>query len=469
MCADKRNATFGQHTILAGKYRLIQGIGTGAHGEVFEAEFLEDHRKVAVKIFYRHLEQDILKFIFKELKVISSLSHPHILQVIAFGRGPCSGSLVHYLVTPLMEGKSVAEVLQQKKQFSIADSIEIILQMADALGYMHSHNFIHRDVKPQNILSDKELKNFVLADFGIVCQADTLQTRIAGTMEYCAPEQMENSQKADYRMDIYGLGTTLYELLTGTNPYRQIAKKQGEAAAIKCKYVSEFPLVSETNENIPYSLALIVKKMIANSPNDRYANMQQVTQELQLYTTLTDKETPTSRTEMPKLTGELNTIFDEARKLRQQKAWPEALVKYNTIIQNMPECAQAYYGCGMVYLQLKRYQDAIKNFTLALKYRPNSYSTYCQRSQAYLGVEDYHAALADLNQAISIISNRAEAFFYRASVHRLLAKHYLEQKQLDLFQNFQQKMKQDLERYQQLKASGGADGEQSQQLKSIGE
>lgn len=447
----KQNISFGQNMILAKKYRLLQKIGTGAHGEVFEAELVEDRKKkVAIKIFYRHLEKQILAFIWKELQVIERLDHPHILKVLAYGNGPCGGELVRYLVTPFMQGRSIAEILEERTTFRIGDAVNVGLQIADALNYMHEHKFIHRDVKPQNILADKALKNFVLADFGIACQADAVQTRIAGTMEYCAPEQMENRQTADVRMDIYGLGMTLYELLVGTNPYRQIAKTQGEAAALKCKYVGEFPLVSEGHANIPYSLALLIKKMTANSPNERHPNMQQVIKDLLPYA-IHDQDTPTSRTELPQLPSDLNQIFEEARKARQQKSWHEALFKYTMILQQQPECAQAYYGCGLVYFQLKQYQKAEHNFTLALQYRPNSYSTYCQRSQVYIELKNFDSALADLNHAISISPKRAEGFFYRANIYRLLAKQHLEKNEKDLYLSFSQKMKQDLDQYQLLK------------------
>ncbi len=443
------------NTILAEKYQLIKSIGIGAYGEVFQAKTLQNGRLVAVKIFYRQLEEQTLRYIFKELKIISALSHPHILKVLAYGRGKCNGpDLVHYLVTPIMEGGSLSDILKKKLKMGIGESSKIAIQIANALAYMHANRFIHRDVKPQNILGDKSLQNFVLADFGITCIAECLQTKIAGTIEYCAPEQLETTKAADYRMDIYGLGMTLYEMLTSINPYRQIAQQQGEAAAIKFKYVFEYPLASHYNPEIPYGLCLVIKKMIANNANERYPNMQQVIQELQPYTTVNDMEILSTRTEIPRLPVVLKEIFNEANRLRQAKNWPGALGRYNAILAQMPNCAQAYFGRGTILLQCKQYVEAIQNFTLAIKHRPNSYSAYCQRSQAQAGLGNMTAALQDLASAIELAPQKPEAFFYRANLYRKIAKQYAEAKDQKACEQATHQMKQDLARYQQLKSTG---------------
>ncbi len=503
MNTPSNHSSLSLNIILADKYQILKSIGTGAHGEVFAAKSLKDNRRVAAKIFYRHLEEQILRYIFKELKIISSLSHPNILKVIAFGHGKYGEQIVHYLITPLMQGGNLEEIIQKKHILDIGESANIAVQIAKALAYMHANRFIHRDVKPQNILANTSMSHFVLADFGIVCEVDSQLTRAAGTIEYCAPEQMENSQKADYRLDTYGLGMTFYEMLTGVNPYREISKKQGEAAAIKCKYTSEFPLVSVYKKDIPNKLCLIVKKMIANNPDQRYINMQQVIQELEPYTTnvgqsnlitesprisvtIEHRKTITTHptgaypnmlkeenkknqsseindedqddasmsstgTEMPRLPENINLIFEEARQLRLKKDWIAALEKYNIVLQQAPNCSQAYYGKGLLYLQSKQYQDAIVNFNLAIQNRPHSYSAYCQRSHAYLELQNFRQALLDLTRAIELFPERPEAYFYRANLYRRLAKYYLDQHQEDHCRKATIHMREDITRYEELK------------------
>ncbi|NUM36549.1 MAG: tetratricopeptide repeat protein [Candidatus Brocadiae bacterium] len=438
--------------LVAGKYCLEKQIGTGAHGEVYQAVQLKDKNRVAVKIFYRHLHQDILQYILKELKVISSLSHPHILKVQAFGRGRFRDEMVHYLVTPLMENSNVSELLKKGK-LEMPQAIKIATQIAQALDYMHENKFIHRDVKPSNILLDRE-KDAVLADFGIACDVDRTQTMAAGTIEYCAPEQMENSpgKKPNPQWDIYGLGITLYEMLTAINPYRIVANQQGQAAAIQKKYEGRYPSVTEYDGLIPYSLSLVIQKMI--SPQARYASMKEVLSELRLYDIGNEPSSVNfTKTEEIKLPENVNLLFQKAAFFSKQKLWKKALLKYNEILAKEPACYQAYSNKGDIYLQKKMYQDALANFNLALQYRPESYNALCQRGYTYLSMEDFVPALKDMEKAISLHPQRPQALFYRALLHKKLCEIYLKQNHKDLYCQENEQMKKYLDLYQKVKLS----------------
>ncbi len=440
--------------LVAGKYRLEKKIGVGAHGEVYQAVSLKEQKKVALKIFYRHLHQEILQYILKELKVISSLSHPNILKVIAFGRGKLGDQMVHYLVTPLMENGNLSELLK-KGRLDVPQSLKIAIQIAQALDYMHENKFIHRDVKPSNILLDID-NDAVLADFGIVCDVDRTQTMAAGTIEYCAPEQMENipGKKPDPRWDIYGLGITLYEMLTGINPYHLVANTQGQAAAIQKKYEGTYPRITEYNENIPYSLGLVVQKMI--NPQARYTNMKEVLSELRLYEIESDScSIGFSKTEEMKLPQNLVVLFEKASLYTREKLWKKALLKYNEILAKDSCCFQAYCNKGEIYLQRKLYTDALENFNLALQYRPEYYTALCQRAYTYLCLDDFVPALKDMEKAIELHPFRPQAFFYRALLHKKLAQIYLKQNRKDLYYEENEQMKKYLSLYQKAKNTIG--------------
>jgi serine/threonine protein kinase len=313
---------------------------------------------------------------------------------------------------------------------------------------MHEHNFIHRDVKPQNILSNKK-GHVVLADFGIACTVDHTQTTAAGTIEYCAPEQMDNvSQiKPHPSLDVYSLGMTLYEMVSGVNPYRQIAYQEGDAAAIGHKYISEYPPATIYAPAIPYGFSLTLQKMIANNPEKRYQTMKEVIRDLEMYAR------PIEST-MTETCSETEVLWEEARKLMKQKKWEEALKKYDRIIALLPSAAQAYYDRGQIFLHLNIAEEALKDFTLALRYRPSFYSGYCQRSYAYLGLGNFASALEDMEKAIELSPKRPEAFFIfcKASLHKKRMQSLAQQGNREAYRQELELMKKNLAIYKTLKS-----------------
>lgn len=429
--------------IIAGKYKLEKIVGLGAHGEVYKAKIQSTDTFVAIKIFYQHLDHEILKYILKELEIISSLSHPHILKVIAFGRGKRGEELVHYMVTPFMGCMNLSEMIQ-KEQFEIFQCIDITLKIARALDYMHSNLFVHRDVKPQNILSN-EKKNFVLADFGIACTSGQTQVSAVGTMDYCAPEQLDNSgAKAKPTLDVYSLGITLYEMLTGINPFRKITEKEGQAAAIKFKYVNEYPQVTTYNPNISLELAKVIEKMVASNEERRYQSMKQVITAL---TPFASQET----LDHESFTPHIGNLFQKALDAKQEKKWDKALSLYQNIIEDMPENSQALNYQGDILIQKKLYIPAIEKLNLAIFYNPEYYSAYCRRCQAYFHIGEFRKALSDIMYAISLYPERSEAYFYKALLHRKHAHFYRERGQETSYKKQAKFMKTSLRKYETLK------------------
>jgi len=406
--------------IVAGKYALQKRIGIGGHGEVFQAYALETGVLVAVKLFYCHLHNEIVRYIHKEFKVLEKLSHPHILKIFSCGRWKRGDSFFFYLVTPLMDGGNLAEYMQ-KNSLDVNQSLEIILKIASALAYMHKNHFVHRDVKPQNILLDKE-GNVFLSDFGIASQIDNTHTIAAGTMEYCSPEQMETLLYSvpDVRLDVYSLGITLYEMLCGVNPYRQIAKTRGEAAAIQFKYTQEYPLVDTYNSKIPHDLALVVAKMIMKNPEMRYNNMQNVIDELQPFyenTCLDDY----SKEEISIISVKCTKMLAQVDECIHHKQLLKAETICNVLVKENPLSSRCWKKLGKICLQLKNFQKAVESFSKVLFLRADSYSSLCYRGYAYIMLNNFDAAKKDLEKAEKLYPNRGESLFYHAMLHRTKA------------------------------------------------
>ena len=335
-------------------------IGIGGHGEVFQAYALETGVLVAVKLFYCHLHNEIVRYIHKEFKVLEKLSHPHILKSFHVVDG---NEEIHFLFSNAFNGWCNLAEYMQKNSLDVNQSLEIILKIASALAYMHKNHFVHRDVKPQNILLDKE-GNVVLSDFGIASQIDNTHTIAAGTMEYCSPEQMETLLYSvpDVRLDVYSLGITLYEMLCGVNPYRQIAKTRGEAAAIQFKYTQEYPLVDTYNSKIPHDLALVVAKMIMKNPEMRYNNMQNVIDELQPFyenTCLDDY----SKEEISIISVKCTKMLAQVDECIHHKQLLKAETICNVLVKENPLSSRCWKKLGKICLQLKNFQKAVESFS----------------------------------------------------------------------------------------------------------
>ena len=423
-----------QDNIVAGKYILQKRIGAGKHGEVFQAQVMGTNETVAVKLFNYYQNHEILHYIRKEFVVLERLSHPHILKIFACGRWKQGNNYIFYLVTPLMDGGDLADYIKLH-YLSIQNSIRMCLDIASTLLYMHQNHFIHRDVKPQNILLDKN-NNVVLSDFGIATTTQNTHTIVAGTMEYCPPEQVENmfASVPDVRLDVYGLGMTLYEMLCRVNPYRKIAQERGDAAAIQYKYTKEFPLVTQYNQAIPHELALIVAKMIASNPDARYSNMQAVIEELELYKDY--QVAPLlNATEMISITDHQIQYIEQAIQYMNSNQPHKALEIYNHMLTENLNIAYVHKQMGAIYLQMKQFENALYHFEQALQQNTKSYSTLCNLAYSSIMLHSFDKAFAYLQSAFEIAPQRAEAYFYQALYHREQAKLYKEEQNLQAYKN----------------------------------
>lgn len=267
-----------------GKYKLLGHIGTGGMSSVYLAEHVRMQDKRAIKVLPRTRVKDAtyLARFQLEAKAIASLNHPNI--VLAYDID--NEGDVHYIVMEYVEGVDLQVLVRRDGPLPASEAALLIAQAADGLQHAHQRGVIHRDVKPANLLLDLEGK-IRLLDMGLALVAaqeeESLTVihneNVLGTADYLAPEQALNSHNVDHRADIYGLGCTLYFLLTGKPPFpdgtlaQRIAKHQREMP----------PSIRKSRTDVPGELEGICVKMMQKEAQYRYQSAADVAEALRKF------------------------------------------------------------------------------------------------------------------------------------------------------------------------------------------
>jgi tRNA A-37 threonylcarbamoyl transferase component Bud32/HAMP domain-containing protein len=262
-----------------GRYQMHEMIGQGAMASVYKAFDPEINRTLAIKLLKPELchEDEYRSRFVREAKGAGLLSHPNIVTVYDVG----GTEHQPYIAMELVEGRTLAEVLKEKKQLPLKTIIEIGIQLAKALGYAHSNGIVHRDVKPGNIMMVKGSSTVKVADFGI-CRIEggdaTQKTRIGdvlGTPNYMSPEQVMG-QQVDSRSDLFSTGVVLYELLTGKLPF-----KADTLVSVALKIVKEDPeSIDALRPDLPLSLRRIIDRCLKKQPDKRYQTGEELAKAL---------------------------------------------------------------------------------------------------------------------------------------------------------------------------------------------
>jgi serine/threonine protein kinase len=260
-----------------GEYELLECLGRGGMGEVWKARHRKLDKLVAIKLLLAGGAGD--RFL-REMQAVGKLDHPNLVK--AYDAGEQDGAL--YLVMELVEGTDLGRRVRQQGPLSVAEATTAARQVAAGLAYLHASGFVHRDLKPSNLMRTPDGTIKVL-DLGLARRIDATpigleltQTGMGmGTPDYLAPEQVSDAASADPRADLYGLGATLFHLLTGRPPF---ADRDSKQAKLLAHQTQEAPDVRSLRPEIPAALASLVSRLLAKEPPNRPPSAAAVLAEL---------------------------------------------------------------------------------------------------------------------------------------------------------------------------------------------
>ena len=332
---------------LNGRYKIQTLIGTGGMAAVYLAKDLILDRLVAIKVLRLDFRQnnDAMRRFRREALSATQLTHPNIVGVYDVGQS----QEMNYIVMEYVEGTDLKDYIRQRGALHPIEAVRIMMQIVSAIAAAHQNRIIHRDIKPQNILIDRE-GNVKITDFGIaVALSDTSLTQtntLLGSVHYLSPEQARGGM-ATIQTDIYALGIVLYELLTGRVPF------DGESAvSIALKHFQEpLPPVVNPTAMVPQSLENIVLKATAKDLMNRYRSCYEMFQDLKTCldsTRLYEKKfVPTSFSGETKVLTPINTQkvkpiqtsreipiveMDEEKPVKKKRKWPWVLLLMISVI-----------------------------------------------------------------------------------------------------------------------------------------
>ena len=261
---------------LSGRYEIEELLGQGGMSAVYKATDPNLKRVVAVKLIHPHLstDPDFVRRFEEEAAAVAQLRHPNIIQVFDFNNDEDN----YYMVLEFVPGETLQDHLKRLnssgRRLSVAKAIEYMAEICDAVDYAHQRGMIHRDIKPANLMLNV-MGQAILMDFGIAKivggQRHTATGAVVGTALYMAPEQIKG-ENPDRRADIYSLGVTLFEMLSGHPPF-----EADSAMTLMMMHVNDpIPDVRELNPDVPDDLVAVIDKALAKDPNDRYQSAAQM-------------------------------------------------------------------------------------------------------------------------------------------------------------------------------------------------
>jgi eukaryotic-like serine/threonine-protein kinase len=260
-------------------YLILGKLGAGAMAVVYKARQLSLDRIVAIKVLPKKFTEnkEYVERFYKEGKAAGKLNHANIVQAVDVGE---AGGY-HYFVMEYVEGKTLYDDLAAGKVYGEREALDVIIQVAEALRHAHSVGLIHRDVKPKNIMINKE-GIVKLADMGLARQTTDFEAakmekgKAYGTPYYISPEQIRGEMDVDGRADIYGLGATFYHLVTGRVPFMA-----DDPAEVMRKHLKDQLVPPDhINTSLSAGVSEVIEVMMAKNKKDRYSNVEELLTDL---------------------------------------------------------------------------------------------------------------------------------------------------------------------------------------------
>jgi tRNA A-37 threonylcarbamoyl transferase component Bud32 len=264
-------------TLIGDRFRLEERVGSGGMSSVYRAFDPTLERRVAIKLMHRNIssDPDQLERFRREARAVAQMNHPHVVTVIDAGEDDGAP----YIVFEYVEGETLKERIRRLGRLPVSEAVAYAIEIGRALECAHSHKLVHRDVKPQNVLIDRDGRAKV-TDFGIArsleAQGLTATGRVLGTTDYVSPEQALGHEVTE-QSDIYSLGIVLYEMLTGEVPF-----KADTQVAVAMKHVREpLPDVQRRRPESSAALAAVVERATAKETGNRYSTVDEMVRDLE--------------------------------------------------------------------------------------------------------------------------------------------------------------------------------------------
>ncbi|MCE9534535.1 MAG: protein kinase [Planctomycetes bacterium] len=253
-----------------GGYRLLYRISAGSFGRVYRADNPQTGEVVAIKVLRRKWSDDKhkIELFEREGKVGLSLRHPNIVQILAVSRDPASGQ--YFIVMEFVEGGNLRDILNIRKKMDGKDALRIMEEAASGLAYSWSRGLTHRDIKPTNILlsarGEAKLVDFGLAEISTAAAGDDDEANVDRTVDYAGLEKATGVAAGDVRSDIYFLGCTLFEMMTG-KPLLSVTKNA--KARMSSHRFETADLLKQDDPDLPAPIFSLLRRMVAFNPNER--------------------------------------------------------------------------------------------------------------------------------------------------------------------------------------------------------
>ena len=272
--------------LLGNRYKVLEKVGEGGMARVYRGMDTKLNRQVAVKILYEQFagDADFLRRFKQEAKAAARLTHPNIVNIYDEGEE----DNIHYIIMEYVEGYTLKDLVQRDGRLKPEESVQIVIQICDALAHAHSQNVIHRDIKPQNIIMTEDGRVKV-TDFGIArATADTTITygrSLLGSVYYSSPEQARG-YSTDSKSDIYSLGVLFYEMLTGVVPFSGESPISVALKHLQDDVVPPRSLIPE----LPAFLEGVILKTMRKDRQLRYNNALELKEDLEGWLTGRDRD-----------------------------------------------------------------------------------------------------------------------------------------------------------------------------------
>jgi serine/threonine-protein kinase len=267
-----------------GKYRLLGLLGRGANNSVYIAEHSLMRRRCAIKVLptkYLSSSSTALSRFQQEARAVALLDHTNIVRAYDLGQDKDGKSVVHFFVMELVDGESFEERVSRDGPLPAVDAADLIRQAAEGLAHAHKAGIIHRDIKPGNLLVDRQGVVKIL-DLGLAKMSDILSaddSPVLGTADFLAPEQALDAKMADARSDVYSLGCTFYFVLCGQVPF-----SGGTLSERLVRHLFETPVnLARKRPDLPADLIALVHRMLAKNPNERIQSCAEISSRLRTW------------------------------------------------------------------------------------------------------------------------------------------------------------------------------------------